>query len=375
MDIPNSREDFYSRLGKRNSMATSSVAEFKDPAGFFEMDYEIDMDSVYTLKGAYRSSLPKLKFTPIRMEPTNQKPKGSIRSGCQIFGLPEKMACLSFSLPAGPLDYYGTCPASGYNINDPMFICNGCYALGGNYIRIPNPPLKQMFIYAWTEQAVAEGTFVEQMSIALDHAFSIPKKSKIKKKTITEGANKGLTYKVDYSTTEFFRIHDSGDFFSKDYLIDWCHIAQNFPNTLFWAPTRVVMSRSNKVNKSWADIMRDAPKNLVIRPSSLFFEKKPPMIKGLAAGSTASVKVKKGIKTCPAYLSDDIRHTCDRVGCRTCWDEPRKRVSYPVHGKLAGAIYKKLGIKGVKMNPELLIINPALTVSDVDFEPDLIGLD
>ena len=52
------------------------------------------------------------------------------------------------------------------------------------------------------------------------------------------------------------RLHDSGDFYSKEYLFKWYEIARNMPSKTFYAYTkRVKLIKDNELKK---------PKNMVI---------------------------------------------------------------------------------------------------------------
>lgn len=52
------------------------------------------------------------------------------------------------------------------------------------------------------------------------------------------------------------RIHDAGDFYSEDYLLNWCEIANQVPDLLFYAYTKEVSMVKRNLDK--------IPKNLVI---------------------------------------------------------------------------------------------------------------
>ena len=321
--MANARGKFFEKIGTRNALACKGIKR-----GYNLND--LDKQEFYFPEKTFRLS----KLARISLRPGIKMADGSLRTETDIFAKPSKMACLSFSLPAGPIDGFGTCPASGYSLQGPEFICNGCYALSGLYMVFPNVALKQQILRAWAEKSVARGTFADEMSACIDHAFSLPKNSKISNR-------KGVA--LDVSSTEYFRLHDSGDFFSKGYLRAWCDIAANFPKTKFWAPTRVALSRSNKPNKSWVDEFKRAPKNLIVRPSSLFFEDGPPMIDYMDAGSTVSIGPIKGVHTCPAYKIEAGARSCKNVGCRKCWTQPDVPVTYPAHGDDIARIYTEMG--------------------------------
>jgi hypothetical protein len=259
-----------------------------------------------------------------------------------IFGAPGKMGCFAFSLPAGPLNYHGTCPSAGYNIDDPLFICNGCYALGGRYIN-SDYILSSQITLEWTKRCLANGTFVQNMVALLENLWydKTEKAQTITFRKKIKGRKKKVKKPIWFGTDKYFRLHDSGDFFSSQYFYAWTQICRRFPRTLFWAPTRVPLNPDESVKEKWADILRDAPPNLRIRPSTLFFESQPPVIPGLAAGSMCSVKKQKGVRSCPVYWRDDV-DTCTEARCRRCWTSPQTQVNYPAHGDDARRIYKEV---------------------------------
>lgn len=341
MPIGDSRKEFRKRIDKRNNSFYTGIWGNKDLGeiwGDYDL-YDLDNAEFYFPEKMFRlKKLPRVYFDPPM--PVIINGKRAFKNNSGVFGLPSKMACLSFSLPAGPIKMYGTCPASGYAVDDPMFICNGCYALSGNYLR-PSTIRKQQIVRAWCEQAVDDGVFAEQMIDLINHTFSLPK-------TPLRYKRDGKTF--DHSTTRYFRLHDSGDFFNVDYYLAWCEIAEAFPNTLFWAPTRVALTRGNTVAKGWQREFSKAPDNLIIRPSSLYFEADPPDIAGMAMGSTASVEDIPGVHTCPAYKPDSGAKTCKDVGCRRCWTQPETAITYPIHGDDAKRIYSMEGYEVVRHN-------------------------
>jgi hypothetical protein len=358
----NAREKFYQNIARRN-------ARYERSSG--ESISGLDGRTFYFPESMWkRKELPWIYFDPI----LPGKPHNQNRAG--IFGLPGKMGCLAFSLPAGPTGskYCGTCPASGYNISDPTFICNACYALIGNYQTKPAPIRRQQIARVYAEIAVADGVFARQMITALRYAYNLPAKNR---RTTVKDKKTGVKRTVDYSTTRYFRIHDSGDFFNIKYFEAWCEIAEAFRRskwkTRFWAPTRVILGRDNKPIKKWHDAMKQAPDNLIVRPSSLYFLQMPPDVPGLAAGSTAVIEHPTnpsipgeidGVKMCPAYRLKAGFRTCRDVGCRTCWNEPDVRISYPAHGSDANHILEAFG-GAVKHNP---------AVAGNDYlEPDLLA--
>ena len=333
--MDDSRRRFYEAIATRAQTFSK---------GFYKKFTVADLKGLRFSRELYRGQhgLPMIVYEPPL--PVVKDGKPSPRVKCSIFGAPSKMACLTFSLPAGPPQdkFQGTCPASGYDVDHPAFICNACYALGGNYVLYPDVIRKGMVLREWTHQAVRAGAFADLMTMALEHAFAIPARTRVfkdKKGKIT-----------DVSTNDYFRVHDSGDFFSTSYFEQWCQVASNFPRTLFWAPTRVCMNPDNTTN-AWVRTLRKAPENLIVRPSTMYFEDRPPVVKGLAAGSTAARRAIPGVFDCRAYGKDSpAERNCKSAGCRKCWTAPDTPIRYFPHGGAITRLYKAAGFS-VASNP------------------------
>lgn len=260
-----------------------------------------------------------------------------------LFTNTSKMACPSFSLPAGPPASRGTCPASKQAVTErlrgtpsverqfleapphehrtkrkttiepPLYICDNCYAGKGRYVSSPLNAIRQTFRLAWTRAALDADVFVSEMTKAITAMRALPAEAQAKE-TIN---------------TRFFRIHDSGDFFSVPYYRAWVAVCQALPGITFWAPTH------QWVFPAYRDAFAGTPPppNLTLRPSALFFGAPAPRIAGLAAGSTAAKgSWPKPVWNRPAYDADKSSNkNCESVRCRTCWDRPRAAVSYREH--------------------------------------------
>jgi hypothetical protein len=278
-----------------------------------------------------------------------------------------KMQCPGFNTPAGPFAIGGTCVAAamawekrkveyftlsnkhviksmqdirggiweaykkGYpgrhgTLNIGTYICNSCYATGGNY-RTPKIIMILATKHEWARRAMRQDSFVKEMSRAIELAVLKGKKV------------------PDYWNTKYFRIHDSGDFFSEEYFGQWVKIAKKFPGIKFWAPVRMWILRP-QLDKMLS--RHPPPKNLILRPSLLHLDESPAevRIEGLAA-PTGVIKVKKDVKAkkttyekipgvlgCPATLtmSDEPgAKTCEGQRCRVCWTNPEMPVFYAKH--------------------------------------------
>lgn len=133
-----------------------------------------------------------------------------------------------------------------------------------------------------------------------------------------------LTEEIRQATRKkkYFRIHDSGDFFSPEYVKEWILIAKNLPDVRFWAPTKAW-----QVPEILAELLELAKlPNVTIRPSSVGMDEEPPTIKGLDAGSGVKDKSNPNGFVCPSSQQDG---KC--AECRHCWDERKIPVWYPKH--------------------------------------------
>ena len=104
-------------------------------------------------------------------------------------------------------------------------------------------------------------------------------------------------YEEDFN---YFRIHDSGDFYSLEYLWAWLEVVARLPKIRFWAPTR------NWASPAFLRIMQKRTKNFAIKPSALFFGDAAPELPAMPRGSTANPLPEKAAEhwNCPAALND-----------------------------------------------------------------------
>ncbi len=287
---------------------------------------------------------PRLVFDQkiFTVNKANEDMKASFGSTC-FFTETTKMACPSFSLPAGPTSEMGTCPAAnqskkgGLRESGKTFVCDGCYAFEGNYI-YANVALAQAARLFWVRRQVeVDGTgvhlgrtlaaaiedFARNSTLSsspsgvgsrlvlelgvqdrgrlvvpvklpsisekryLPSSTTLPMESGFRD-TDEFRASQGVP---DGAVCGFFRIHDSGDYgvLTKPstwtaYANAWKVVAEALPHVQFWAPTRMWM---------WDDLvasMGPLPPNLSIRPSALHVDEEAPVVDGLIAGSTVFSK-------------------------------------------------------------------------------------
>ena len=287
------------------------------------------------------------------------------------FSITSKMAAASFSLPAGPRGAGGgTCPASSLRASGgKAFICHECYALYGHYLRPEQYALREVRMRWLLRLLATQGAFAEAMVAALEETHDRPP---------------GQT---GFWNMRYFRVHDSGDFMaSAKYVREWNAIARHFAGTRrkrdgsdrppmrFWAPTRDwvffpkivrdgltadrgdVPPTGSLGASAIPDLERamrlvdaggECPPNFAIRPSALHVGDRPPVVDGLAAGSTVLqpeqiVVEGDGLERCGHDASGDHCHcpayerteswslsgNCEDAQCRSCWNHPERSVDY-----------------------------------------------
>lgn len=251
-----------------------------------------------------------------------------------LFTWTSKMSCPSFSLPAGP-GYKGTCPAANresveregsyVKFHPPLpvasnpdpdkttFVCDVCYAGKGRYLMYKSMSLGQVAKFEWVKKTLRAGSFARRMTEAIA--------------SLVEDEDVEELLRTKLVSNKFFRIHDSGDFFAPEYYRAWVEVCEELPEVFFWAPTRMW------VYEKWRKVFQNypPPKNLSLRPSALFLSAPPPMIKGMAAGTTSiEGRMDSPVKNCPAY-EGEAEHSCAAARCRTCWVEKERPVNYLTH--------------------------------------------
>lgn len=219
------------------------------------------------------------------------------------------MPCASWSLPAER-----SCPASKASVaklgNEA--VCRLCYA-GRGFYRMRTVQDAQSNRYRWVlDSMMADGG-----------------------EDFVSGMVTMIRADVDKRGEPIFRVHDSGDLFSAPYAGLWARIADAMPDVQFWIPTR-----SHTLPRLLDAIRELASRpNVVVRPSALAFDAMPPVIAGLAAGTTVirSLPVLDslpGVRLCPKTDPRLNRSSCDGDDtdepCRACW-EGSEPVAYFEH--------------------------------------------
>jgi hypothetical protein len=329
-----------------------------------------------------------------------------------------KMNAPSWSIPAGAPQIGGACPGAiaGQSIAPPgdrranarlvniglkrpqstpvnlaLAICEQCYATGGQY-STGQVQFAQTLRYLWVRQAIdfevpaPDGSrstaFIETMVYAINNVDYLLNGGTVKEEQAITNPETGEITIVEQvqplppepTGRRFFRIHDSGDFFSPKYLKQWKQIADRLPDITFWAPSRIWATSwgIDLVNEINAPHARSA-NNLIIRPSAYEVNAAGPENLGPGwAGATTVLQVEQNLGmepeleqyvydrakrfppkmtgpdlrytwNCQAYATDDKGHTCrkavappglggpDGKGCRACWIAPNEIVNYSLH--------------------------------------------
>lgn len=292
-----------------------------------------------------------------------------------------KMGTPSFSLPAGSTAMGGSCPGAnagqttstkaaaaslapliskkigGWPVRLAQAICQRCYAEGGQYAT-GLVQFAQLVRYAWTREAVSNGTFVPVMDWAVKNAdYHLDGKGTVTVEREVDGRVEKVKIAppAERDGEKYFRIHDSGDMYDISYLSAWQEVARLNPRVTFWAPSRMWMF------PAFDQIMATNPTNLIMRPSAYHINEPPPreLAAGWSAGSTSYKDVIKppgkrpvGDKLpagvpgpskpydwdCQAYNTESENVTCreaeapdGKIGCRACWKKPDLEINYTLH--------------------------------------------
>lgn len=262
-----------------------------------------------------------------------------------FFSKTSKMSAPSFSLPAGPKSSGGSCAAADINerarpykialtqgdveqtpAREKDWICKMCYAGKSNYMHRTSQ-------YTQTARWIWLNGILE--------AHQIDGAAHIVAGALAAHLGNAKVRESMKESSDFFRIHDSGDLVPETYLM-WRLIAVDprVAHVKFWCPTRAwvfpVFNQTVRANPP--------PDNFVLRPSALHFGDKAPMLTewGYAAGSTAHPKIMDPVEAgtadwnCPAYNHDG--KSCAGGGgpkgekdCRFCWTYKDQSVSYKAH--------------------------------------------
>lgn len=281
-----------------------------------------------------------------------------------LLTITSKMVCFSFGIP-----YEQCCPGNPASINKPRGICKLCYAAGGNY---QYPTVKDT-MGKRRELTRDPRAFTKAMLQALENPWGHSRMS---------GDPKDRAFYRKHMPNEFFRVHDSGDFWSPQYALAWADICEARPDLTFWFPTRVWASPRSWISqvdgrtytrRSMISALTDLASldNVVLRCSMLEFDDYPRRVTGMeipgASAPTGAIVMHELHKTvsgekqvfgvrvparelskdgswwkkawiCPAYKALSKRFNCQQaVGpdgtspCRACWTDRKLSVVYPAH--------------------------------------------
>ena len=195
-----------------------------------------------------------------------------------------KMPCYSFNLSA--LD----CITGAKLVGIKDSVCNGCYALKGNYVRYKHTTKLQ------------------------------PKTQKINNKGWVDSMVWLILNQDSKKDKGFFRWHDSGDIQSIEHLRKIVKVCELTPGVKHWIPTR-----EYKIVQSYIINFGPLPENMTLRLSAHMIDSRPPSIENLPTSSVNKESKAIGIE-CPSYKNKGM---CG--DCRLCWDSSNKNISYKYH--------------------------------------------
>lgn len=209
-----------------------------------------------------------------------------------VLTVTSKMPSPSYSLPA-----HKACPNANGSI------CENCYAGKGCY-QYRAVVEAQNTRFDWTRKCMQSPEGIEEFVSVMVAAIS-------------------------YVGVSYFRGHDSGDFFSVQYVKAWTRICAALPDIKFWFPTREWQSKASTellpVLNPRIDSLRAlaALSNVTLRPSALNVGDEAPVVAGFSAGST--------VNNPAAFSCMAPSQNGECRDCRFCWDAPEAPVSYNLH--------------------------------------------
>lgn len=361
--------------------------------------------------GKFRNELFFILDGPVGRVPPWNPPGDGNSSQTRLLSWTSKMGTPSFSLPAGAPSSSGSCPGAtagqtivpveklraaaravtartGAPVRVQQAICQTCYATGGRY-GTGAIQFKQVLAYIWTLRTHNTPAWFEAMRYAIEFADYVlcggeHNESQYRAETPRTQVQ-GLPDIGSFGTTfRFFRIHDSGDFFSASYVRAWKQIAEwfspenhaarvtwlrsmgrspeeikkNHGPIVFWAPSRLWATATGVADVN--AINGTGSRNLIIRPSAYHFNEHTPenLGPGWVRGSVSyALGQKPGCDDtgrcdsprrppgdpydwdCQTYSVVDESASCrnalspdGQVGCRACWVHGRDmRINYTAH--------------------------------------------
>ena len=169
-------------------------------------------------------------------------------------------------------------------------VCDGCYALKGNYRRYK---------------------LIDQM---------IPKTVKINNPKWVDAITWLILNQDNKKDKNFFRWHDSGDVQSIEHLRKIALVCENTPNVKHWLPTR-----EYKIVNAYLEKYGSFPLNLVVRLSAHMIDGKAPELKELNTSTVHKDKAPIGA------VCDAPNRKGQCLDCRLCWMKEVKNISYKLH--------------------------------------------
>jgi len=195
----------------------------------------------------------------------------------------------TFNLPA-----LASCPTGERLAKQPNTVCSHCYAKRGHFT-IPSVTLGHARRLKAVRDAQSSTPSGLQWLIAM--------------RTL-----------IEHTSTKYFRLHSSGDLFSKAYARLWYITANHFKHINFWIPT----------HEKWAPAFFSALPNVTVRLSAQHIGS---LVDRDLYGPSCSVSSNIG-HLCPATYHHDGKpadKSCSTANCRACWDRSVPNVDYKLH--------------------------------------------
>lgn len=128
-----------------------------------------------------------------------------------------------------------------------------------------------------------------------------------------------LTAKINKMHRKYLRVFDSGDFQSIKDIHLWHEVVTKCPGVKFWFSTK------SWIRKDFCQALLElnSEPNAVVRRSALFLDK---------PASKHAIKTTAEVHTAGKGCPKQLKGSCDKAGCRDCWNKEVLTVVYKLHG-------------------------------------------
>ena len=119
------------------------------------------------------------------------------------------------------------------------------------------------------------------------------------------------------------RIHEGGDFYSKEYILKWFSIINSLPDHIFYAYTK-------RDDLFTSKLLKQQPKNLILIYSMDGVIEDSALVGDVAPLFNKVSIVRESKHTCPSTSKDNWKTACIR-NCKLCIDDKTKVINFARH--------------------------------------------